>query len=445
MLDVAVVGAGLSGLVCARRLVAAGKRVVVLEASARVGGRMFGREIDGTLFDLGGQWLGPGQARIQALTDELGIATSPTPHEGAHLLGTGKEKLRYRGVIPPMKIAALGGMGWALAQTYARSWRVALDGTPSAASASWDERTVEDLVGSLAPQGRAAFLAAFRTVFGAEPRDVSLLWYLFYLRAGGGFFKLVDVEGGAQERRFVGGAYSIPLRLAKELGDAVELGAPVRRVLQAGEGVDVVTDRRTVRARRVVVALPPTMAKRIDFDPPMPAARAELAEKMRMGATVKMLALYDEPFWRAAGLSGQSATDGLLSVVFDNSMGEHFALVGFIVGDNARAWTARDPEEREAAALAQLADLYGPAAASPRVFVTHDWATEEWTGGCPVDSPPPGIYAGRARALREPHGLVHWAGTETATAHAGYLDGAVSAGERAAVEVLARLDQAGRP
>lgn len=439
MLDIAVIGAGLSGLVCARRLTEAGKRVIVLEASARVGGRMFGREIEGTLFDLGGQWLGPGQDRIQALTDELGIATSPTPHGGAHLLGTGKEKLRYRGTIPPMSLAALSGMGWALAQTYTRSWRVALDGSSTAAMAKWDEQTVEDLVGKLAPQGRAAFLAAFRTVFGAEPRDVSLLWYLFYLRAGGGFFKLVDVEGGAQERRFVGGAYSVPKRLAKELGEVVELDVPVRAIRQDDAGVEVVCDGRSVRAQYAVVALPPSMSKRIDFEPPMPAARGELAEKMRMGATVKMLALYDKPFWRDTGLSGQAATDGLLSVVFDNSMGEHHALVGFIVGDAARAWTDRDPEEREAAALAQLGELFGAAAGKPRLFVTHDWASEAWTGGCPVDSPPPRVYAGRASALRDPHGRVHWAGTETATQHAGYLDGAVSAGERAASEVIARL------
>lgn len=446
--EVAVVGAGLSGLVCARRLAAAGKAVVVLEASSRVGGRSRGSEIGGVSFDLGGQWIGPGQDRVAALTKELGIATVPTPHEGEHLLRTAGTLLRYRGTIPNLPLLDLALLGVATAKAYAMSWRLSSAGDPTRFGVRCDASSVEVIAGALTPRARGAFDAAFRTIFGAEPRDVSLLWYLGYLRAGGGFFRLVDVEGGAQERRLVGGAFRIPQRLAAELGEAVTLDTPVRRIRESAErdGIIVEGDHLQVRARCVVVAIPPSLSNAIAFDPPLPALRGELVAKMRMGATVKFHALYDRAFWRDAGLSGQAATDGLVSATFDNSSPPtsdggrpHAALVGFVVGDAARAWGTRGEVERRAALLDELATLFGPSAREPSALVVHDWSSEAWTGGCPVDSPTPGFLREGIATLRSAHGRVLWAGTETATEHAGYFDGAVSSGERAAEEALALL------
>lgn len=448
VVDVCIVGAGLSGLVCARRLVSAGKKVVVLEASARVGGRMFGKQIRGAPFDLGGQWIGPGQDRVAALAHELGVETEPTPHAGAHLLCSRGKVVRYRGTIPKMGLRALHSIGVATLKTYALSMRVPLDGSRWTELRRYDAQSVEDAIaGGMPPEARAAFDAAFRTVFGAEARDVSFLWYLFYVRAGGGFFKLVDVEGGAQERRFIGGAYQLPVKLAAKLGDGVvQLEAPVSRITQTKEHLIVAvaaTTQREVRAARVVIAAPPSIVHRsIVFSPELPAARLELAEKMRMGSTVKVLALYERPFWRDAGLSGQAATDGLLSVVFDNTSTRGTpTLVAFIVGDEASRWRARTPTDQRRAIVEQLVLLFGEEARDVEEIATHDWCVEKWTGGCPVDSPPKGVLSGpgRAASLRAPCGRVHWAGTESAGKNAGYLDGAVSAGERAAEEVLAAL------
>lgn len=436
VLDAIVVGAGLSGLVCARRLAAAGRRVRVLEASDRVGGRMLGRELRGCSFDLGGQWIGPGQDRLQALADELGIQTSPTPHDGQHILAAGDAILRYRGLVPWMGVRSLATMGVAMAKTYAMSRRVPVDLAGGHDLADWDRRMASDIGGHLTSFARAAFDAAFRTVFGAEQDEVPLLWYLHYMRAGGGFFRLVDVEGGAQERRFVGGAYRIPQRIAEALGDRVVLRAPVRTIEELDGAMVVTADGATLRARRVVLAVPPPMLA--DLTAPIPR---ELAQP-RMGATVKILALYTKSFWRDRGLSGQAATDGLLSVTFDNATrradgGEQAALVAFIVGAAARRWKDRDASERRTALLDALAKLFGPEARAPEEIVEQDWTTERWTIGCPVASPPVGFLSAHARAMRGPHGRVHLAGTETATKNPGYLDGAVRAGERAAEEILA--------
>jgi monoamine oxidase len=439
--DVAIVGAGLAGLVCAARLVEAGASVRVLEASDRVGGRTRGLELHGAPFDLGGQWIGPGQDRAIALVRELGLETFETPHEGEHVIDAGGRLHRYRGTIPWLGVRPLAELGLAVARTYARSMRVPLEGS-LARHDRVDRDSVEALVSALGPSARGVFDGAFRTVFGAEAREVSLLWYLLYARAGGGFFRLVDVEGGAQERRIVEGAYTLAARLHAKLGDRVALGAPVSRVVQKDDGVELHARDEVVRAKRAVLAVPLGKVSEIAFEPALPRARIELAERARMGATVKVHAIYARPFWRERGLSGQAVSGrGPISVLFDNTShhGRVAALVAFVVGDEARRWSARPPEERRRAVLDRIAEWLGAQAREPIEYLEHDWSEERWVGGCPVASPPPGVLASRATALREPSGRVHFAGTETATRNIGYLDGAISSGERAAREVIDAL------
>ena len=88
---------------------------------------------------------------------------------------------------------------------------------------------------------------------------------------------------------------------------------------------------------------------------------------------------------------------------------------------------------------AEFARYFGPRAGRPRKLILQDWSEAEWTRGCYEAFAPPGVLTEYGDALRAPVGRIHWAGTETATYWTGYMDGAVSAGERAAREVLARL------
>jgi monoamine oxidase len=271
---------------------------------------------------------------------------------------------------------------------------------------------------------------------------VSMLHVLFYIRSAGSLELLLDAEGGAQQDRVVGGSQRIALRMAEELGDAVVLDAPVRAITHGDDDVVVRSDAATWRARRAIVAIPPTLAGRIAYEPALPAVRDGLCQRMAQGSVVKCMAIYDRPFWRERGLSGQLAsTRGPVSAGFDNSPpdGSPGVLLAFLEGKAARDGVAMGNAARREAVLAALARAFGPEAARPEHYVDKAWAEDEWSRGCYGGFMPPGAWLDYGAALRAPIGRIHWAGAETATVWNGYMEGAVLSGERAAAELAAAL------
>jgi monoamine oxidase len=444
-LDVVVVGAGLSGLCAARALEAGGARVAVVEARERVGGRTWTRRIGAGDFDVGGQWIGPTQDRLARLAGELGVATFPTFHQGTKLLDLDGRVSTYSGDIPSLPPHALADLQkglWALA---AAARLVPLDAPERARGARrLDATSVETMKRRLlwTRSVRELFDVAVQVVFGAEPAEISLLHFLFYLRAGGGLMNLVEIEHGAQQRRFVPGAQELSKRLAAPLGERLVLGAPVRAIDDGPASVRVDTEKGVLHARRAVLAIAPPLYARIAITPELPAARGRLVDAMPMGATTKVIATYAKAFWREAGHSGEViAREGPIAVCFDNTShdGAQAALVAFIVGERARQHARLPADARRRVVLEQLGRWFGNAAREPDELVEQCWADEAWSGGCPVSVAAPGLYAGLGAALREPVGRLHFAGTETARVWNGYLEGAIEAGERAAAEALARL------
>ncbi|HEX8050679.1 MAG TPA: FAD-dependent oxidoreductase, partial [Solirubrobacterales bacterium] len=315
----------------------------------------------------------------------------------------------------------------------------------------WDEQTFASWLrrNTRTDAARTLLELATEAVWAAEPADVSLLHVLFYAHSGGGFNRLLGTGGGAQQDRFLGGSQRLPLLLAEQLGaERLRLSAPVRRIEHGGDGVFLHADdgsggSATVRARRAIVAVPPTLAGRIVFGPPLPALRDQLTQRMPQGTVIKTMAIYEEPFWREDGFSGQAATDvGPARVVFDNSPpgGSPGVLLGFLEGRLAREWGGRPAQERRQAILAGHARLFGERAARPERFVERVWADEEWTRGCYGCLMTTGGWSEFGRALRAPIGRLHWAGAETATVWNGYMDGAVQSGERACKEVVRALE-----
>lgn len=440
--DVAVVGAGLSGLTAALRLQEAGKRVVVLEARDRVGGRTLNEPIgDGEIVELGGQWVGPSHTAVLALAKEVGVETFPTHISGDHLFSLSGRTTRYRGDVP--RRAPAGFVDFRLAQLRLERMARTLDNAVPR-HAQWDAETLASWMNRKmrTRSGRWVMNAALKAVLAVEASEISLLHWLYYIRVGGGLDSLVRTRGGYQQDRLVGGSQEIAIRVARRLGEQVQLGVPVTRVAQSAGGVRVEAGSVAVEARYAILAIPPALQPTIAFDPPLPGARHQLAQRMPQGTVIKYHAVYDEPFWRKDGLSGHGLADGgPVSVFFDNSPpgGTPGVLLAFSLADDARALAARPEHERHEAVLARVAALFGERARQPQRLIERAWADEPWTRGCYAGYFGPGGWSACGDALRAPVGRLHWASAETATIHHGSMDGAVLAGERAAGEVLALL------
>lgn len=445
MHDVIVVGAGLAGLTAASALKDGGHDVVVLEARNRVGGRTHTIELDGVHLDLGGQWLAPDQHRMQQLCRELEVETFPQFHTGEKILDLDGRLSRYSGAIPSLAPHLLVLMQAALSTVDRKTKKVDPRVPWSAKKATGlDAETVEGWARRRIPSQRVRDIMTVgtRVIFGAEPAEISLLQFLSYAAAGGGFLHLAEIEGAAQETRFVKGAQQIANAIATRVSDSIHFDHPVTR-LAHGDSVTADTPHGSFTARRAIVCIPPNLAARIDFEPGL-GHRSAIQDRYVMGQTIKCHVLYDEPFWRTAGMSGEVvATHGPLSVVFDNSPadGSCGALLAFSVGCAGLALGSMSDSDRKAIVIEQLARWFGPKAHDVRGYIDRDWAAERFTGGCPVASPTPGALATYGPALRTPVGPIHWAGTETSERWTGYMEGAVLSGERAATEVAQALQR----
>jgi monoamine oxidase len=440
-----VVGAGFSGIAAARRLQDAGVDARVLEARARLGGRVWGREMDdGTVVSVGGTWLGKGQDRLFAIARDVGLTPYPQFEEGEILLRFKEQNHRYRGVIPPVGPFGVAVLGLVLFRLDRLTKRVVREQPWTTRGARrLDSVTLGSAIANpLTVPSRTAremLDAVFRLTFCADPAEISLLGSMV-LAAGTGSFQYFMDSKQTETHLLDGGTPELVARFAQPLGERLELSCPVRRVRQLTGGVEVEADGITVRAQHVIITTPPLLASRIEYDPALPPAHASLLRSYVPGAIIRGVSTYDEPFWRADGLTGETFAPGSPVVVSIDQCprdGSPGILSGYAMGRDAIRLAALDPQERRRVWLDELAKRLGPKARSPRAFLDVDWTAERWSLGGTIGHLPTGIVTAYGEAIRQPVGRIHWSGTERATEMHGLIEGAVRSGERAADEVLA--------
>jgi monoamine oxidase len=441
--DVIVVGAGYSGLSAARLLKSSGKKVLVLEARDRVGGRVHTRHLeDGQYIDLGAQWIGPTQSRMYDLLREFNIPAFKTHDEGRTVFHWGGKIKTYKGLIPPLPVPALLSLNNAIKKMNRLSRSIDPSCPWAAEQASyWDSITLQGWMDRqmMSSKAKQLFSLASQAIFAAHPAEVSMLFALFYTRSGRDFETLMNIRNGAQDERILGGADLPARKIAELLAEEIRLSMPVRSIEQSSDGVTVRCSDAVFRSRKVILAIPPPMLSRIDFITPVSAARKQLWQRMPMGAVWKCYAIYPEPFWRKKGLNGIVASDnGYTRVVFDNSPngGGRGILMGFVLADEARALSKLNENERREAILGSFVKYYGQEAADPLLYTDQTWVEEEWSHGCYTAFMGPHTMTSLGSILRAPEGHLHFAGTETAEEWNGYMEGAVRAGEREARIIL---------
>ena len=448
--DCIVVGAGLAGLIAARNLQRRGHQVLVIEARNRYGGRMSGQYLpSGQWIDRGGQWVGPTQERFLSLLDEYKIRRFPSPNQGKTVLVFNNKRYEFNGFFQGFhegEVPDIGAAEWQdamsawarfqeLTKTLPSGYPQSNDHTKKLDSktfAQWIEENTSTDFG----QWYFAYMARAVGFLGpAEPNQVSLLHVLWGQNCA--------PQAEHPEAELIhGGAGQIPDKIAAELGERIRLGEPVFRLNYDSAGVTVETSQNTFTAKFAIIAMPPHLAGRIIYHPPLPPQREQLTQRVPMGCCAKILISYEQPFWRKQGLAGVAQGNcQWLELCADSSDPETGVgvIATFVVGDRYIRWRSMSGPARRAAVLSDLAIYFGQEALFPISYDEVDWPGDPWTGGAYAAFMPPGVWTSFGEALFTPVGPIHWAGSEMADRWPGFFEGAIRTGEAAADRIALLL------
>lgn len=448
--DVVIVGAGPSGLTAAYELRKAGLSVAVVEARDRVGGRTWSNTIDGAWLEIGGQWVSPDQTGLIGLLEELGLDTYSRYREGQSVYidpqGTSH---RYTGEMFPVDEATEAAMT-ALIDTMDQLAALMDPAKP------WDHPQARELdtisfhhwLRSQSQNEEACNNVGLFIAGGMLTKPAhafSALQAVYMAASAGSFSNLVD-DNFILDKRVIGGMQGVSLAIAAKLGDDVILSSPVRTVRwdeNADEKqVTVISDRATVHAKRLIMAVPPNLYSRVSFEPPLPRRQHQMHQHQSLGLVIKVHAVYETPFWREKGLSGTGfSSSTLVQEVYDNTNYEDTrgTLVGFVSDEKADYAFTLTAEQRQKEITDSLAAFLGEEAKSPVVYYESDWGSEEWTRGAYAASYDLGGLHRYGPDQLTPVGPIHWSCSDLAGEGYQHVDGAVRMGKATAENVAAEL------
>jgi putrescine oxidase len=452
--DVVIVGAGPSGLTAARELKKAGLSVAVLEARDRVGGRTWTDTIDGAMLEIGGQWVSPDQTALLGLLDELGLQTYSRYRDGESVyIGADGKRTLYTGDTFPVGEATAAEMDKltvlldSLAEEIGAEEPWAHPKARELDTISFHHWLRQNSTDEEACNNIGLFIAGGMLTKPAHA--FSALQAVLMAASAGSFSNLTD-EDFILDKRVIGGMQQVSLLQAAELGGDVVLDSPVRTInwtedSSGGHRVTAVSERATVTARFVIMAVPPNLYSRVSFNPPLPRRQHQMHQHQSLGLVIKVHAVYNTPFWREDGLSGTAFGAGaIVQEVYDNTNHEdpRGTLVGFVSDEKADAMFELSAEDRRRAILESIASFLGEKALDPEVYYESDWGSEEWTRGAYAASYDLGGLHRYGKDQLKPVGPIYWSCSDLAAEGYQHVDGAVRMGQNTAARIVAAADRA---
>ena len=466
---VVVVGAGFAGMMAAYRLWQQKHSVIVFDALPRTGGRSWSAPLsNGGFVDIVAGWTGSTQYVMLRLIKELGLEIytqygvdkNPTDAWNLFVAADGT-RIPYQGAAFPVSDAAQGEIQNAIFTINQLYELIPLDAPWKApGAAAWDAMSAGAFASQIVrdPDALAVVMNNLTTIFGLSPFAVSLLHLLWDSKMAKGVQQFGAVEGGSVQYRIRGGTQQIPNKIQQLLGPgAFRLDSPVREILQDDDGVTVSSARDTVRASRVIVAIPSCLTGFIRYTPSLPGDRAQLIQRVPQGSAIKAQVIYDEAFWRFGPPAQKQKLTGFTfainrpyvtqTVDAGGPFGEDTPgiLACFIDDDAARDIGRMTLAERQSIILDELAVRFDTdrmkqlsKTITPN-YVESISQNMEWIRGDYASTPGPRVLtaSGFGPAIREPFKRIHWAGVDTANVEwYQTLDGAAQSGERAASEVV---------
>jgi monoamine oxidase len=447
MNQVIIIGAGFSGIAAAKKLHEAGISFLVLEARERLGGRVYTKQIKEDLYlDFGGQWIGPSQDRMYALCEEFGIPYFETYDQGYNLLDLNQSIKKFKGLIPKMDILSLINLDHVLKKLERLAKDILIESPWQHPKAmAFDSISLAAFIASNCLTGscKKVVTLALETVFAAELNEVSLLHALFYFKSGRDLNTLINIKNGAQLHRIEGGMQGVVEAMAKPFLDKIMFRQAVQQIATEGEKKKVSGEGFSFTAEKIIMAIPPTLAAKINFQPMLSPEKRQVMDRIAMGQVGKCFMVYEKPFWREVGFSGQAFADDQspYQSMFDASPKDanYGIILGFTIGNRAKLFFENDKESRKAIMLDKLTSYFGTEAKSPLLYEDFSMTDEAWSRGCYAGLYPTGTWTGFQDAYVKTENDIYWAGTEASKVWFGYIEGAVRAGEKAAENILLDL------
>ncbi|EXJ89398.1 hypothetical protein A1O3_02465 [Capronia epimyces CBS 606.96] len=458
VVDVVVIGAGLSGLQAALDVHEAGRSVTILEARDRVGGKTRSEvRPDGKgIQEIGAAWINDtNQSHIWDYCKRFGLTAVVQDIQGSVASEDAEGNCHFfpYGELPRFAQSEVDSIQAIRDQFEAASLDPETFKQPK--RGELDRITLEQWCRNAGATDLALKTAAVwcRGTLGQDPCEVSALAFLEIARGALGIVNLRhDGKHGAQHLRLQEGTQSIAIGMAKLLPPGtIKLSSPVSSLVRVSSKLCLVrtANGQQIKARKVILSIPGPSYKNIAFDPPLPPRKFIYTTAVRFGCYVKYICLFKTPFWRDLGACGLAQSfRGPLNHCRDTSVDAlgNYALTCFLASEPGRRWFALSEDDRREAIVKQLGALfsvgYEKVQSELLGTITTEWMQDKWAGwGCPFPAPPPStIGAGEdGDWLWEKAGNIYFVGTELTNEWRGYMEGALRSGKRGSRQVLADL------